>query len=52
MPAILIRLSILHINYILRDLAKTKILCFIQAFILYKLSVRYLNVKPVCVNAA
>jgi len=44
MPAILSRLSILF-SYISRDLDNTKIL-------LYKLSVRYLVVKPVCVNAA
>jgi len=46
MPAILSRLSILFKNYILsRDLKNTKIL-------LYKLFVRYLDVKPTCVNAA
>jgi len=45
MPAILSRLSILFINYISRDLDNTKIL-------LYKLFIRYLVVKPVCVNAA
>jgi len=45
MPAILSRLSILFINYISCDLDNTKIL-------LYKLFVRYLVVKPACVNAA
>jgi len=45
MFAILSKLSILFINYILRDLDNTKIL-------LYKLFVRYLVVKPACVNAA
>jgi len=45
MPAILSRLSILFINYILRALDNTKI-------ILYELFVRYLVVKPACVNAA
>jgi len=44
MFAILSRLSILFINYILRKLDNTKIL-------LYKLFVRYLIVKPACVNA-
>jgi len=44
MPAILSRLSI-FINYILRELDNKKIL-------LYKLSVRYLVVKPARVNAA
>jgi len=38
MPAILNRLSVFFMNYILRDLDDTKIL-------LYKLSVRYLVVK-------
>jgi len=45
MTAILRMLSILLINYISRDLDNAKIL-------LYKLFVRYLDVKPVCVNAA
>jgi len=45
MPAILIRLFILFINYILRVFDKAKIL-------LYKLFVRYLVVKLACVNAA
>jgi len=45
MPKILSRLSILFINYKSRDLDNTKIL-------LYKLFVRYLVVKPACVNAA
>jgi len=45
MLAILSRLSIFFINNILRAFDKTKIL-------LYKLSVRYLVVKPACVNAA
>jgi len=47
MSAILSRLPVLFINYtsILRDLDNTKIL-------LYKLFVRYLVVKPTCVNAA
>jgi len=44
-PTILSRLSILLISYISRDLDNTKIL-------LYKLFVRYLVVKPECVNAA
>jgi len=45
MLAILSSISILFINYILRDLDNRKIL-------LYKLSFLYLVVKPVCVNAA
>jgi len=45
MPAILSRLSILYINFISRDFDYVKIL-------LYKLFVRYLVVKPTCVNAA
>jgi len=45
MPAILSRLSILFMNYMWRDLDNMKIL-------LYKLFVRYLVVKPACVNAA
>jgi len=45
MPAILSRRSILFINYISRNLDNTKIL-------LYKLFVRYLVVKPACINAA
>jgi len=45
MPVILSRLSILFINYVSRDLVNTKIL-------LYKFLVRYLVVKPACVNAA
>jgi len=45
MPAVLSRLSNLFINYISRDLDNTKIL-------LYKLSIWYLVVKPVRVNAA
>jgi len=45
MPAILSRISIRFKYYILRDLDNTKIL-------LYKVFVRYLVVKPVCVNAA
>jgi len=45
MPAILSRLSIRFKYYILRDLDKSKIL-------LFKLFVRYLVVKPACVNAA
>jgi len=45
MSAILSRLSILFINYMSRDLDKTKIL-------LYKLFVRYVVVKPECVKAA
>jgi len=45
MPAILGTLYILFIDYISRDLDNTKIL-------LGKLFVRYLVVKPVCVNAA
>jgi len=45
MLAVLSRLSILFINYILRALDNTEIL-------LYKLFVRYLVVKPACVNAA
>jgi len=44
MPAILSRLSVLFINYILRDSDHTNIpLC--------KLFVWYLVVKPACVNA-
>jgi len=43
MSVILSRLSILFINYIMRDLADTKIL-------LYKLFIRYLVVKPACIN--
>jgi len=45
MPAILSRLSIPFINYTLCDLDNTKLL-------LYKLFIRYLVVKPACVNAA
>jgi len=45
MPAIGGKLSILFINYILRNLDNTKIL-------LYKLFFPYLVVKPACVNAA
>jgi len=45
MPAIVSRLSILFINYILRDLDNTK-------KFLYKLFFRYLVAKPACVNAA
>jgi len=45
MPAVLSRLSILFINYMSRDLDNEKIH-------LHKLSVRYLIVKPACVNAA
>jgi len=44
-PAVLSRLSILFINYTLRDLDNTKML-------LFKLFVRFLAVKPTCVNAA
>jgi len=44
MSAMLSRLSILFVNYISRDLNNTKIF-------LYKLFVRYLVVKSVCVNA-
>jgi len=43
MPAILNRLSILFIKNILHDLDNTKIL-------LNKIFVRYLVVKPACVN--
>jgi len=45
MTAIFSRLSILIIKYISRDLDNAKLL-------LYKLFVRYLVVKPACVNAA
>jgi len=45
MPALLSRFSLLFINYISRNLNYTKIL-------LCKLFVRYLVVKPACVNAA
>jgi len=44
MPAILSRLSKLFINYISLDVDNTNIL-------LYKLFVRYVVVKPACVNA-
>jgi len=45
MPVILNSLSNLFINYIFRDLDNTKV-------VLYKLFVRYLVVKPACINAA
>jgi len=45
MPAILSRFSLLYIKYISRNLDNTEIL-------LYKLFVRYLVIKPACVNAA
>jgi len=45
MPANLSRISILFLNYILSNLDYTSI-------VLYKLFVRYLVVKPACVNAA
>jgi len=45
MPAILSRISIFFIKYLSRDLDDIKIL-------LYKVFVRYLVVKPACVNAA
>jgi len=45
MPIILSRFSIIITNYILRKLDNTKML-------LYKLFVRYLVVKPACVNTA
>jgi len=45
MLVILSKLSILFIKYISRDLDNIKIL-------LYKIFVRYLVVKPACVNAA
>jgi len=45
MPANLSRISILFINYILPNLDYPNI-------VLYKIFVRYLVVKPVCVNAA
>jgi len=44
MPASLRRLFLRFINYISRDLDNTKL-------VLYKLFVRYMVVKPVCVNA-
>jgi len=45
MPVILSRLSNLFINYIFRDIDNTKV-------VLYKLFVRYLVVKPACINSA
>jgi len=45
MPAILSRISILFIHYILCNLDYPNI-------VLYKLFFRYLVVKPACVNAA
>jgi len=45
MPEILSSLSIFFINYTLRDLDNLNML-------LYKLFVRYLVVKPACVNSA
>jgi len=45
MPANLSRISILFINYILFNLDYPNI-------VLHKLFVRYLIVKPACVNAA